>query len=157
MGRERGASDVWPVDTSREKRITPEGAVSKLERLRSMLFREAKFETRYPEAYEELFTPPFQGIGGRLAEGAGLPLPSFGVRVLRNDPRSEIQGVSYEQSADAHSTSFFHREMGEIPAPRSPFPVAEGYLRGVLLAIMAGRKTRRRWTPCAVTLALPRG
>jgi hypothetical protein len=47
--------------------------------LRELLGDEVEFEARYPAAYELLF-------GGSRAL-SGLPLPSFGARVLRNDPQ----------------------------------------------------------------------
>ena len=115
MFQERGASDVEPPDAPRQEHISPEDAIRKLERLRNMLFREPEFEARYPEAYKELFTPPFGGMGSEHREGTGLPLPSFRVRILRSAPKSVVRGEGEEHSADAYSTSSFHAEMGEIP------------------------------------------
>ncbi len=135
MFQEVGTSGPEPSDAPRQGHITPEEAVGKLERLRNMLAWEPEFEARYPEAYKELFTPPFMGIGGEHREGTGLPLPSFGVRILRSEPKSVVRSRGNEHLADAYSTSYFYREMGEIPIPQSPLRVEKGYLRCILLAV----------------------
>jgi hypothetical protein len=67
--------------------------------------------------------------------------------VLGNAPKSVIQPEWYEHLADAYSTTFFHREMGEIPTSRSPLPVAKGYLRGILLAVMGREEYSERIDP----------
>ena len=81
--QERGTSDLEPLDQPHQGHTTSEDAVGKLERLRNMLVKEPEFEARYPDAYKELFTPPHRGIGSRHPESAGVPLPSFGARMLR--------------------------------------------------------------------------
>jgi len=155
--QERGTSDLEPLDQPRQGHTTSEDAVGKLERLRNMLAREPEFEARYPEAYKELFTPPHRDIGSRHPESTGLPLPSFGARVLRSDPKSMLQSERPEQLADAYSATSLHREMGEIAAPRSPLPVVKGYLRGILLAVMSREEYSERIDPSRRYTQVPKG
>jgi hypothetical protein len=110
-----------------------------VERLRSNLILEPEFEARYPEAYKELFTPPFVGMESWLPEIGGLSLPSLGVRILHSAPESTVRGEGGKRPADAFSaTSIADRDpRREVPPSQSPLQVPESYLRGILLAIMS--------------------
>jgi len=72
-----GGTQVW------SSLKLPESPGLRLRQLRSLMFKEWEFYARYPEAARLLYVPPHPE-GKR--ELTGLPLPSFGIRILRNDP-----------------------------------------------------------------------
>ena len=115
--------------------------------LRGLLAEDPEFETRYPEAHKVLVEPAL----GTKKEFSGLPLPSFGIRVLRSDPKTyvrpypepELGPVNMvpepgpQETEDAYSSTFSRKELGEPPVDQGFMPLGSGYLRGTLLAILS--------------------
>ncbi len=114
----------------------PEKPGLALRQLRSLLYKEFDFYARHPEAARLLYaTPHPEG----KAEVTGLPLPSFGIRILRHDPSPTVfppdQSVG---EGDAKSATYpLHGEMGLLPVNQALGPVEGGFLNGVLLAILS--------------------
>jgi hypothetical protein len=71
------------------KRKAPKDADTRLRYLRELLSDEVEFEARYPAAYELLFD-----VSKAIS---GLPLPSFGVRVLRSAPQGVVLPAGWSQ------------------------------------------------------------
>lgn len=111
-----------------------------LRQLRSLLSKEFDFYARHPEAARLLYAPPHPQ--GRR-ETTGLPLPSFGIRVLRHNPSPTVFPPDNPiGEGDAKSVTYpTHGEIGLPPMNQALEPVDSGFLRGVLLAIL-GREER---------------
>lgn len=111
-----------------------------LRQLRSLLSKEFDFYARHPVAARLLYAPPHPQ--GRR-ETTGLPLPSFGVRVLRYSPSPTVFPPDDPiGEGDAKSATYpTHGEIGLPPTNQAMEPVDGGFLRGVLLAIL-GREER---------------
>jgi hypothetical protein len=95
---------------------------------------------RRPERWGSTGRNMHVGIGG-------LPLPSFGVRVLRNEPRKAIRAKDSGRPADVYSVTSEFREMESPPTDQEFIPVDPGYLRGILLAIMSREEYSERVEP----------
>jgi hypothetical protein len=104
------------------ERKRPNEPEARLRYLRELLGGEAEFEARYPAAFEVLF----QGSEARR----GLPLPSFDVRVLDNDPRTTVLPAGWhtdartaQNSADAFSDTFGTEPPGREEADQGFAPL----------------------------------
>lgn len=125
------------------KRRMPEDPQTRLKYLSELLSDEVEFAARYPAAYEVLF-------GGSGMVG-GLPLPSFGLRVLQNDPQTIVQLPGWteawrkaRESGDAFSRTFERSSEGDDEVVRSFDPPRTGYIRGILLAILGREEYAER-------------
>lgn len=125
---------------SRKRPTDPE---TRLRYLRELLGGEVEFESRYPAAFEVLF--------GRSEAVRGLPLPSFDVRILKNDPQRCVLPVGWLQdgklsqdSGDAYSETFGRRTLGDMEVDQSFVPLDLGYMRGVLLAVLGREEYAER-------------
>jgi len=125
------------------KRKAPTDAKTRLKYLRDLLRDEVEFEARYPAAYELLFE--------RSRAISGLPLPSFDVRVLRNDPQGSVLPAGWFQdwkrsqdSGDAFSVTFERREDVDKEVDQRFAPLDLGHVRGVLLAILSREEYAER-------------
>jgi hypothetical protein len=125
------------------KRKAPTDADSRLRYLRDLLRYETEFQARYPVAYELLF--------GRSEKIGGLPLPSFGIRILHHDPQDHVLPAGWFQewkrsqnSGDAFSLMSVERTKGDKKVDQSLAPLDLGYMRGVLLAILSREEYEER-------------
>jgi hypothetical protein len=127
------------------KRKAPTDADTRLRYLRDLLRHESEFQARYPAAYELLF--------GRSEQISGLPLPSFGVRILHHDPQDQVLPAGWFQewkrsqnSGDAFSLMSVGRTKGDRDkkVDQSLAPLDLGYMRGVLLAILSREEYEER-------------
>ncbi len=111
-----------------------------LRQLRSLMWKEFEFHARHPEAARLLYAPPHPE--GRR-EVTGLPLPSFGIRILRHNPTPTVFPPDDPVGeGDAKSATYpTHGELGLRPTNQSLEPVDGAFLKGVLLAIL-GREER---------------
>ncbi len=57
----------------------PEDVGGRWRQIRTLLWQQPEFETRYPAAWKALFSEK-----AKKKETLGLPLPSFGIRVMRH-------------------------------------------------------------------------
>ena len=129
-----------------ERPVSPE---TRLGRLRDLLADEVEFEARYPGAFG-LLAPRFDAK-------RGLPLPSFGGRIAKSDPRESVVPAGWSQdrkspqdSGDAFSATFAGRapwHAGVKGVRRDYAPVDVGYLRGVLLAVLGREEYAERVAP----------
>jgi hypothetical protein len=100
--------------------------------LRKLLWGQPEFETRYPAAWKALFPEK-----ARKKEVLGLPLPSFGIRVMRQWHGNYVAYAGeLKDSSDAFSWTVDFREMGDPPIEQDFRRLNWGYLRGTLLAIL---------------------
>ena len=111
--------------------------------LRDLLADEVEFEARYPAAYEVLF--------GNSPAISGLPLPSFDVRILRNDPHPSIVPAGWGQNwkqaqdvGDAYSLTFERRAEGPPLVDQGLARLDFGYIRGLLLAVLSREEYAER-------------
>jgi len=125
------------------KRQVPTDADTRLRYLRDLLGHEIEFQTRYPAAYELLF--------GRSEQIGGLPLPSFGVRIMHHEPRETVLPAGWFQDwkssqngGDAFSLMSVGRTKGDKKVDQSLAPLDLGYMRGVLLAILGREEYEER-------------
>lgn len=117
----------------------PADAVLRFRQLQALLGRAFEFEARYPEAYEILFPRR-----ARDTDRAGLHLPSFGIRVLKNDPQARVVARGF-RGDDAFSVTHDRRvNQGNSRIERTLEPVHHGDLQGVLLAILAREEYAER-------------
>ena len=120
----------------------PEDVVLRWRQLQELLRREDEFETRYPAVYD-LLRSRLDRVTGRR----GMPLPSFGIRVARHDPRLYVGPATDHAGSDAYSSSGKPHRLGEA-APSGvdwKFSAPEpAYLRGVLLAILSREEYQER-------------
>ena len=127
-----GRQAYYPVESPEDSRV-------RFRQLQQLLVREPEFITRYPEAHEILFP--------RMA-GSGLPLPSFGIRVLRNQPHPVARIPKSFLEGDAYSVTYSHHKELESPlADQSFWAVEKGILRGLLLAILSREEYSERIVP----------
>lgn len=110
--------------------------------LQDLLSDENEFSARYPAAGEAVF--------GRLPT-SGLPLPSLGIRVMRNAPQAHLIRAGWfsewrasQDSSDAYSATFHRGDKGVPPIDQEYLPIDLGYLRGVLLAIVTREEHAER-------------
>ena len=94
------------------KRKVPTDADTRLRYLRDLLGHETEFQARYPVAYELLF--------GRSEQIGGLPLPSFGVRILHHEPQDNVVPALWfekskrsRRSGDAYSQMSVGKTQGD--------------------------------------------
>lgn len=107
---------------------------SQYEHLRELLFREPEFETRYPAAYVLLLESDYPEI---IDELAGLRLPSFGVRVLRQAPQHHTGQASKSDDYDDAFSATGGKMEGRTPLSDQDYEHLDaGYLRGLLLEIL---------------------
>jgi hypothetical protein len=103
--------------------------------VRELLFREPEFEARYPAAYAILLESYYPEIMGELI---GLRLPSFGIRISRNEPKDHIGRKSVEDSySDAYSVRASDMEGKTLLADQSYIGLDPGHLRAILLEIVS--------------------
>ncbi|MDQ3910729.1 MAG: hypothetical protein M3305_02885 [Actinomycetota bacterium] len=104
---------------------------------------EPEFAARYPQAYDILFPQR-----ARRTEHAGLPLPSFGIRILRHRPLPYIQTPDVVPERDAYSATYLHhKELGSPRVDQSFQLLETGYLRGLLLDILRREEFSERIAP----------
>jgi hypothetical protein len=125
------------------KRKAPTDADTRLRYLRDLLRYETEFQARYPVAYELLF--------GRSEQIGGLPLPSFGIRILHHEPQDNVFPAIWFQkskrspkSGDAYSLLSGGKLEGDKKVDQSLAPLDLGYMRGVLLAILSREEFQER-------------
>jgi hypothetical protein len=125
------------------ERKRPNDPEARLRYLRELLGGEAEFEARYPAAFEVLF----QGSEALR----GLPLPSFDVRVPKNDPRRSVLPAGWHQdwrmaqeSGDAFSETFGQRTPADKEVDQGFAPLDLGYMRGVLLTVLSREEYAER-------------
>jgi hypothetical protein len=126
------------------KRKRPTDPTTRLRYLRELLTGEVEFEARYPAAFEVLF----QGFEASRS----LPLPSFDVRIPKNNPRRSVLPAGWYQdlrmsqdSGDASSDMFFGRRTpGDKEADQNFVPLDLGYMRGVLLTVLTREEYAER-------------
>lgn len=111
----------------------PPDAGVRFRQLQHLLRKQFEFAARFPEAYEILFPRHM-----RRENPVGLLLPSFGVRVLHSDPQPRGHPQGSVSGGDAYSYTH-DRHLGEnnLRVERGVWPVYQGDLRGVLLAILS--------------------
>lgn len=121
-------------------KLVPEDLGLRFRRLQELLRRQPEFETRFPEAFEMLFPDK-----AKSADRIGMPLPSFGVTVLLNEPEAWSVPQDQYRGGDAHShTKHPEAYQGSMPVQRDVWPVYSGHLRGVLLAILGREEYQER-------------
>lgn len=121
----------------------PTNDETRIRYLRDLLADEMEFESRYPAAYEVLFR--------NSAAISGLPLPSFDVRVLRNDPRPSVLPAGWfedwkqaQDVGDAYSLTFERRAPGPANVDQDFARLDIGHIRGLLLAILSREEYAER-------------
>lgn len=132
------------------KREIPEDVQTRLRYLQDLMRGEREFESRYPVAYEVLF-------GNSLAT-SGILLPSFSIRILRNDPRQSTLTAGWstdwkssQESSDAFSITFEgvffgDGELGHSEEQQELSRLDLGHVRGLLLAILSREEYAERIT-----------
>jgi hypothetical protein len=83
-------------------REVPVDVAGRFRALQELLRSQEGFESRYPAAFESLFPPKPKVLGRR--ERVGLPLPSFGIRVLHNWVLPHVETQYLGSGADAHTS-----------------------------------------------------
>jgi hypothetical protein len=126
-----GRQAYYPVESPEDSRV-------RFRQLQQLLVREPKFITRYPEAHKILFP--------RMA-GSGLPLPSFGIRVLRNQPHPVVRIPKSFLGRCVLGHLFASQGAGVSLADQSFWAVEKGILRGLLLAILSREEYSERIVP----------
>lgn len=122
------------------RNLVPEDVGLRFRRLQELLRRQPEFEARFPEAFDLLFPDK-----ARSADRIGLPLPSFGITVLLNEPEAWSVPQDRYRGGDAHShTRHPEAYQGSRPVQRDVRPVHEGHLRGILLAILGREEYQER-------------
>jgi hypothetical protein len=117
----------------------PEDSRVRFRQLQKLLEREVEFSTRYPEAYEILFP--------RMS-GSGLPLPSFGIRLLRHRPLPDARIPQGSIEGDAYSATYLHHKESLLPpADQSFWSVDRDFMRALLLAIHSREEYSERIAP----------
>lgn len=113
----------------------PRNVLLRWRQLQELLKSEAEFETRYPVAHDLL-----RSRLGRLTGKKGLPLPSFGIRVMRHDPQPTFDLASLLPEGDACSAN--EKNAGQF-GDSGPLSIDwkfsspdTGYLRALLLAVL---------------------
>ncbi|MBD0327902.1 MAG: hypothetical protein ICV68_15840 [Pyrinomonadaceae bacterium] len=96
----------------RHRRLVPEDVGVRFRQLQELLRGEPEFHTRYPEASDILLPNR-----ARRMERGGLPLPSFGVRIPRYEPRyhahTSEEPIGSALGGDAYSATYVPKfEMG---------------------------------------------
>lgn len=138
---ERGVSDGYSLPLP----VSPQEALAKILELRDLLHGETEFETRYPEAYQLLFTPPHKDAAPGHHEPGGLPLPSFGIRIRRDAP------TGHADLTDAYSTTaepgLLEHELALPELRQSWSRIDPAYMRGILLAILGREEYSERIRP----------
>jgi hypothetical protein len=125
--------------------IVPEDVGVRFRQLRRLLSMDPEFITRYPEAHSILLSHR-----ARMREPGGLPLPSFGIHILRHQPRPYISLPEETGVGDAYTATYAPKpEIAHPPADQSFWPVNKGFLRGVLLAILSREEYLERIVPYA--------
>src|SRR5215203_1821876 len=125
--------------------LVPEDVGVRFRQLRRLLSKEPEFKTRYPEAHSILLSHR-----ARMTEHGGLPLPSFGVHILRHEPHLHVSLPEETMVGDAYTATYApNLELGLPPADQSFWPVDAGFLRGVLLAILSREEYSERIVPSA--------
>src|SRR5215207_2734645 len=123
--------------------LVPEDVGVRFRQLHKLLAFKPEFMTRYPEAHSILLSHRAQ-----RTEHGGLPLPSFGVHILRHEPTPRSFAPQGAIPGDAYSATYGRKpEMGHPPADQSVWPVDAGLLRGVLLAILSREEFTERIFP----------
>jgi hypothetical protein len=121
------------------RNLVPSDAGVRFRQIRALLRDEPEFITRYPEAYRILLAHT-----ATSREWGGLPLPSFGVTILRHEPIPHAQ-IPHGIEGDAFSATHVTKpEIGQPPVNQSFEPVGEGFLRGVLLTILSREEYSER-------------
>lgn len=105
-------------ESSGQAHNIPHDVAARWVQVRSLLFREPEFETRYPAAYTLLLEPHFREIGDELI---GISLPSFGVRILQHAPETRGPNISrHDRHHDTFSSRYpGSRKRGACPHGRS--------------------------------------
>jgi len=125
--------------------LVPEDVGVRFRQLRRLLSKDPEFITRYPEAHSILLSDK-----ARTTERGGLPLPSFGIQILRHQPRPYIYLPEEKMVGDAYTATYAPKlEIAHPPADQSFWPVNRGFLRGVLLAILSREEYLERIVPYA--------
>ena len=83
-------------------RNVPVDVAGRFRALQELLRAQEEFESRYPAAFEILFPPKPKVL--RRREHVGLPLPSFGIRVLNNWVHPHVATQYLGSGADAHTS-----------------------------------------------------
>ena len=156
-GRFPALSEFWTYLSPREREAffetggmqamsslkVPKDSHLRIRQLRSLLWNEPEFRTRYPQAYDILSPHRAQ-----RTEHSGLPLPSFGIRILRHLPFPHIQTPSALAEGDAYSATYLHqKELGPPPVDQNFRPLEGGFLRGLLLDILRREEYSERIAP----------
>jgi hypothetical protein len=130
------------------KSKVPKDTGTRLRYLRELLRGEVEFEARYPIAYRLLF--------GEDTTDVGFLLPSFNVRVLKNNPQESVLWRTWygyweegQRSWDAYSWTGAEKYAGppwtwNKKADQSLAPIDLGYMRGVLLAVLSREESFER-------------
>jgi len=133
--------------------LVPEDVGVRFRQLRELLSMDPEFMTRYPEAYSILLSHR-----ARMTERGGLPLPSFGIHILRHEPHPHVFLPEEKIVGDAYTASYAPKlEIAHPPADQSFWPVNAGFLRGVLLAILSREEYLERIVSYAEDLDLFEG
>src|SRR5215217_2443988 len=99
--------------------LVPEDVGVRFRQLRELLSMDPEFMTRYPEAYSILLSHR-----ARMTERGGLPLPSFGIHILRHEPRPYIFLPEGKIGGDAYTATYAPKlEIAHPPADQSFWPV----------------------------------
>src|SRR5215211_5229745 len=123
--------------------LVPEDVGVRFRQLRKLLSMDPEFITRYPEASSILLSHRAQ-----TTERGGLPLPSFGIQILRHQPHPYIFLPEGKLVGDAYTATYAPKlEIAHPPADQSFWPVNAGFLRGVLLAILSREEYLERIVP----------
>lgn len=129
-----------PEDAALDPEVQEDEASFRLRQVQGLLRKQFEFEARYPEAFEILF--PY---AARNRERVGLSLPSFGVRILNNDPGSNVSNQDWYSGGDAYSSTHDHKvDQGSSHVERGLWPVHQGDLQGILLAILGREEYAER-------------
>jgi len=135
-------------------REVPIDVAGRFRALQELLRSQEEFESRYPAAFEILFPPKPKVLHRR--ERVGLPLPSFGVRVLHNWVRPHVETQGLDSGADAHTSvsRWWAKDWRLHEANRLFGGPGLDKLQGVLLAILSREEDNElvghfspRWPP----------
>ena len=132
----------------------PVDVAGRFRALQELLRSQEEFESRYPAAFEILFPPMPKVL--RRRERVGLPLPSFGIRVLHNWVRPHVATQFLGSGADAHTSvsRWWAKDWRLHEANRLFGGPGLDELQGVLLAILSREEDNElvghfspRWPP----------